>query len=134
VSWLRERSSNHMTLRFWLSFLLDHYPAYLGFRMGTRVRDYALRTAALREAAPIFILTQKVRYQRLCATHISHVTRMTDGDLRAAGTSFSVSFGGREHHNVALDEYQEMTNKLVKSAIGRITPGFTRKLAPIYES
>ncbi|CAM9747415.1 unnamed protein product [Sphacelaria rigidula] len=60
VSWLRERASNHVTLRFWLPFLLDHYPAYLGFRMGTRVRDYCLRTASLREAAPVFTLTQKL--------------------------------------------------------------------------
>ncbi|CAM9938286.1 unnamed protein product [Sphacelaria rigidula] len=102
--------------------------------MGKRIRDYGLRTAALREAAPIFTLTKKLRYQRLCANHLSHVTRMTDGDFHAAGTLFSVSFGRGEHHNVALDEYQEMTNKVVKSAIGRITPGFINKLAPICES
>ncbi|CAM9599536.1 unnamed protein product, partial [Sphacelaria rigidula] len=122
------------TLRFWLPFLLDHYPAYLGFRMGTRVADYTLRTAALREAAPIFTLTQKLRYQRLCANHISHVTRMTDEDLRAAGTLFFTSFGGREHHNVALNEYQEMTNKVVKSSIDRITPDYIKKVAPMCES
>ncbi|CAN0007578.1 unnamed protein product, partial [Sphacelaria rigidula] len=59
---------------------------------------------------------------------------MADEDFRAAGTLFSSSFGGREHHNVALDEYQEMANRVVKSSTGRITPDFMKKLAPIWES
>lgn len=134
VPWLQKRAETHTTLRFWLPFLLDYFPAYIAFRTATRTGDYRLRTATFRELAPILTVIGKVRYQRVFENHIGHVTRMTDGDFRAAGTRFCATHSGCRFSHVALDESQEMSNRIVKSTIGRITPGFVEKLGPISES
>eukprot|EP00904_Undaria_pinnatifida_P000321 jgi/Undpi1/1028/HiC_scaffold_10.g04492.m1 len=134
IPWLKDRASKHKTLSFWTQFLLEDYPAYLAYRVGGRSGNYELCVAALRVLAPIFTAAGKTNYQHLAMEHLTNLARMTDEDRKTIGTVFTSSYSGKDFSRVFLDEFQEMANKDVKGALGRITQAFMAKLATICES
>ena len=62
--------------------------------------------------------------------HLANLARMTDRDRQTIGTLFT--YCGKDFSHV-LDEFQEMANKDVKGALGRITQTFVATLAAICE-
>lgn len=63
--------------------------------------------------------------------HLAKVTRMTDKDRETIGTIFTSSYTGKDFTRVFLDEFQEMRNKDVKGALGKISQAFMAKLPAI---
>lgn len=113
--------------------MFEDYPAYLAFRVGGRTGNYELCVAALRVLAPLFTAAGKTNYQHLAMEHLTNVTRMTDKDRETIGTLFTSTYSGKDFSRVFLDEFQEMANKQVKGALGRITAAFMAKLPAICE-
>ena len=134
IPWLLKRAESHKTLKFWTQFLLEDYPAYLAFRTGGRTGNYELCVAALRVLAHLFAATGKINYQHLIIEHLTNLARMTDKDRETIGSLFTSSYSGKEFTHVFLDEFQEMANRDVKSALGRITQAFMAKLAAICDA
>ncbi|CAM9593300.1 unnamed protein product, partial [Hapterophycus canaliculatus] len=132
--WLEERGATHQTLRLWIPFLLEDYPAYLAFRMGGRAGNYPLCVAALRTLAPIFAATGKTNYVSLCIEHLTNLARMPDSDIETIGTMFVSSFSKKPHTNVFGDEHQEMCNRISKTALTRATMAFFTKVPRITDS
>ena len=134
IPWLERKAQDHKTLRFWVNFLLDDMPPYIAIRVGIRSGNLELRLAGIREFAPFFTGTGKDRYQWVMAHFLTDLARMPADDLTVLEGVTSASWAGREFANLALDESMEMLNRVIKQSLAKVTPGYTKKLAPIVEN
>ena len=68
------------------------------------------------------------------AHFLTDLARMPADDLTVLEGVTSASWAGREFANLALDESMEMLNRVIEQSLTKVTPGYTKKLAPIVEN
>ena len=119
------------TWRFWVQFLFQDMAAYLGLFLGIRSGDWNLRTACVKQMAPVFTAFDHANYQRLISRHLADILTMPQSVITMLQQgSCVVSITGRTWHSVAIDEGHEMLiNRACEMSIVKPSPDYISRIA-----
>ena len=85
-------------------FVSDALP-YMRLFLAIRSGEWHLRTASLKQMAPLFTAFDHSTYQRVISQHLTDILTMPKSILtKFEQGAFVVSISGRDWHSVGLDE------------------------------
>ena len=118
-SFLQARCSRDLTWKFWVQFVFQDAFTYVGFYLAIRSGNWYLRTAALKEMAPLFTCYDHFTYRKLIAQHVADILCYPAEVLCTfKHGAFVMSIMGHEWHCVGVDEAPEMLiNRACKTSI-----------------
>ena len=130
-SFIQEQARIDSTWRFWIQFVFQDIAAYMGLFLAIRSGDWYLRTACVKQMAPVFTAFDHANYRKLISRHLADMLTMPDSVLAMFQQgAFVVSVTGRTWHSVAIDEGHEMLiNKSCKMSIVRPSPDHINRIA-----
>ena len=118
------------TWMFWIQFVFQDIAAYVGLFLSIRSGDWHLRTASVKQMAPLFTAFDHPNYLRLISQNLADMLMMPQSVLAMFQQgAFVVSIKGRAWHSVGIDEAHEMlVNKSCKMAIIRPSPDHMNRI------
>ena len=130
-AFIQELARTDSTWRFWVQFVFQDVAAYIGLFLAIRSGDWYLRTACIKQMAPVFTAFDHTNYQKLISRHLADLLIMPQSVLTMFQQgAFVVSITGRTWHSVAIDEAHEMLiNKACKMSIVRPSPDYVNRIA-----
>ena len=131
-AFIQQLARTDSTWTFWVQFVFQDAAAYVGLFLAMRSGDWDLRTASLKQMAPIFTAFDHPNYLRLISKHLADILMMPRSVLAMFQQgAFVVSIKGRAWHSVGVDEAHEMQiNKSCKLSIVRPSPDHIIKYLP----
>ena len=109
------------TIKFWYTFISDHYLAYLALFDSIRSRNWHLRIGSLKMMSPFLSALDRPTYQCLIPSHLKTIATLPPPLIEHfEDGGFSVRLSNTDWHAVGLDECHEMMiNKDAKMAVIR---------------
>ena len=127
---IQELARTDSTWRFWIQFVFQDIAAYVGLFLAIRSGDWYLRTACIKQMAPVFTAFDHANYRKLISRHIADMLTMPRSVLTMFQQgAFIVSITGRTWHSIGIDEGHEMLiNKACKMSIVRPSPDYINRI------
>ena len=128
---IQQLARTDKTWRFWIQFMFQDMPAYIGLFLAIRGGDWSLRMACIKQMAPVFSAFDHFNYRKLISRHLADVLTMPQSVLTMLQQGgFVVSITGKAWHSVGIDESHEMLiNKSCKMSIVRPSPDYINRIA-----
>ena len=128
---IQELAHTDSTWRFWIQFVFQDIAAYVGLFLAIRSGEWYLKTACIKQMAPVFTAFDHASYRKLISRHLADMLTMPQSVLTMFQQgAFIVSITGRTWHSVGIDEGHEMLiNKACKMSIVRPSPDCVNRIA-----
>ena len=80
-TFIQELACTDSTWRFWAQFVFQDAAAYVGLFLAIRSGDWYLRTACIKQMAPVFTAFDHANYQKLISRHLVDLLSMPQSIL-----------------------------------------------------
>ena len=77
-SFIQEQALIDSTWRFWIQFVFQDIAAYMGLFLAIRSGDWHLRTACVKQMAPVFTAFDHANYRKLISRHLADMLTMPE--------------------------------------------------------